>query len=225
MLDVEKGARSAEHWNLVAAGPSREHLRAEHFLDGPVVTINRAIDIVTRNLRVDFAAFADGPGQAWIGLDLERFWRPGIVLWVSAGYTLQTIRSKKTGEVGQVPGPPFAKLWDQALPASIGFRLMPYGILKDDDAESKQRWAFTAFCALHGIARFMPKTIRILSMDMAGSWVEGLSEEECLAHDLKTQNLNRWSHERRVMQREINRMRGEGIRVETVTPEPLIVAA
>jgi len=214
----------AESWNLVAGGPSRANLRKGHLLEGPVVTVNRAIDIVERGIDVDFAAFSDGPGLAWRGLDLERHWRPGMILWVSAGVTQGTVKLPDGTKRG-VPGPPYAKIWDQALPASVGFRLMPYGILKDEAAESGTRTAFTTFCAFHGILRFKPKAIRILCMDMAGSWVEGWTEETCHAYDMEKNGLDRWTHERRVMEREINKARSEGIRVEVMSPAPEVVSA
>src|SRR6185295_8797808 len=95
----------AESWNLVAGGPSRANLRKGHLLEGPVVTVNRAIDIVERGIDVDFAAFSDGPGLAWRGLDLERHWRPGMILWVSAGVTQGTVKLPDGTKRG-VPGPP-----------------------------------------------------------------------------------------------------------------------
>jgi hypothetical protein len=211
-------------WNLVCAGPSREHLRLEDLIpDAPVVTTNRAMDIAARGLPVDFAAFADGPSACWTG-ELEKFWKPGIVLWVTLRPLQQKVRPPGHDEEVVIPGPPVLKLWDKALPASAGFRLMPFGFVEDARDKNVTRTAFTALCAFRRILEFAPKRIRILSMDMQGSWIEGKTEEECHAIDMERNNLDRWHHERTTMERIINRARGEGITVELVTPRALQVA-
>jgi hypothetical protein len=207
-----------DQWNLVSAGPSREFLRPEHLLDGPVVTVNRAIDVVARGIRVDFAAIADGPS--------EKYWRPGCQLWVTLRPVQQNVRPEGMDTNVQIPGPPIAWLWDQALPASIGFRFMPTGTVRDFEDATRHRHAFSALCALKRIWQFKPRRVRILCADMTGSWIAGMTEAECHAHDMEKLNLNRWAHERRAMEAEIKRGRKEyGVEIDQVTPEPLVRVA
>lgn len=216
--------QEAKDWTLIAAGPSRVHIRPEHLQDGPVVSVNRAIDVTEQGVRVDFAAISDGPEAAWKQCNLARFWRPEMLLWVSSRTLMRRVKPEGLDKWVEVPGPPIAKLWNEALPASIGFRLMPSGILLDEDSK-KERLAFTTFCAFRGILRYQPRSIRILSMDMKGSWIEGWTEEACHAHEMERHQLDRWRHESRSMEKEINRARGEGVRVEVVIPEPLAAVA
>lgn len=205
-------------WNLVCAGESRQHLRKEHLLDGPVVTVNRAMDISGR-LPVDFAAWADGPSGCWLPMDMQKFWKPGMLLWVTTRTVAQKVKTVK-GDEATVPGPPLAKIWDNALPASIGFRFMPWGVIEDDDTKT-ERAAFTTACALRGILRYKPTHIRILCMDMKGSWVPGMTEETCNEFYKARDGLDRWKHERRTMERAMNRLRSDGIKCESIIPEAL----
>jgi hypothetical protein len=185
----------------------------------PVVTVNRAMTIVERGLTVDFAAFADGPGGAWQLCNLEKLWTPAIVLWVSMRPVMQKVTPPGSDKEVEVPGPPLIKFWDRALPASAGFRLLPWGDIRDEATPEIMRAAFTTFCAFRRILEFSPKKIRILCMDMAGSWIEGMSEEECHAYDMERTKLDRWTHERTTMQRAIDRARSEGIVVEQIIPQ------
>ena len=210
-----------ESWNIVSAGPSREHLRREHLIEGaPVVTINRAIDISERDLPVDFAAFADGPTGCWIPLNIERYWKPGIQLWVTLKPMPVTVRPPGHDKDVTVPGPPTAYAWDQALPISCGLRFIPYGMQEKWDKPKEHRAAFTLLCVLKRVAQFSPKRVRLLCADMAGSYIPGMTEEECLAHDMKRQDLNRWVHERLSLKAELKRMRKAGIATELITPTP-----
>lgn len=215
--------KHAEAWNLVAAGPSRANLQPEDFLDGPVVTVNCAIDIAAQGHRVDIAAISDGPSGCWEAYGLEEHWTPGVLLWVST--RVLTGRQRVTNERGEmedkfVPGPPLLAIWDQRLPASIGFRLMPHVMLEDtNDPPGNHRVGFTTLCAFMGILRYSPKKIRILSMDMAGSWIKGKTEEECLERDMKRMNINRWRHERIHMDRAITEARKQGVVVEEWRPK------
>jgi hypothetical protein len=216
----------AENWNLVSAGPSREFLRPEHLLDGPVVTVNRAIDIVGRGLPVDFAAFADGPDGCWKICNLVEFWRPGMLLWVTLRPVDQKVRPQGMTEDVVIPGPPIAYLWDKELPAQAGLRFMPTGSIRDFENPGKYRHAFSTMCALKGIWSYKPKKVRILCADMKGSWIAGMTEDECYANDKKLIDIDRWAHERRAMDAEIKRGRKDlGVEVEEVTPEPLLQEA
>jgi len=265
----------ATAWNLVTAGPSRIHLRPEHLIqDQPVVTVNRAIDIIDLGLPVHFAAFADGPDGVWGPLNLERYIErnPTLQIWATMrpltqkvkitrpvkarkgvpspgflrnlmkaipepayGYVLKFAQKyieeqKETFEV-EAPTVPLIYLWDRVLPASTGMRVLPHGLVKDVHAKVA-REAFTTLCALDRIWMFRPKLVRILCADMAGPWVDGMSEEEC--HDLEKQKvtdgkcpvaLDRWAHERHCLNESIELAKKTfGVSVEWVRPEPTAVA-
>ena len=116
---------TADAWNLVAAGPSRERLTTDHLLRAtptdfaPVVTVNRAIDIVARGLPVHFAAFADGPKAIWEPLELEKhvLANPHIQLWVSMRQVTQPLKVKRPAKLKKgVPHPEFLKAAVRVLP-------------------------------------------------------------------------------------------------------------
>ncbi len=211
-------AKDAVNWNLIVGGPSRAHLRPEHLLPGPVVTVNRAIDVIDRGIGVDIAALADGP-QNFDTFGLRQRWHPTMILWVQMQPSILTATDTE-GKKVRTAGPPMGFLWDAKLPASVGMRFMPSDDLLDLRTQKKIRCAFTTYCAFLGILRYAPRTVRILSMDMAGSWHPGMSEEECKASDEKRLNLDRWEHERYHMDRVIADARSKGIRVEEVVPAP-----
>lgn len=108
-------------WNVVSAGPSRKDLRSEHLIAGaPTVTVNRAIDIVENGIRVDFAAFSDGPEGCWKPHNLERFIyiQPHIQLWVTARIIGRKVTIHDLPDLrGQTPGPDFLGLISKFLPA------------------------------------------------------------------------------------------------------------
>lgn len=211
----------SEGWNLITGGPSRVHLRTEHLLpNSPTVTVNRALDVVGQGIHVDFAAFADGPSGCWTHDNLERFWTPATQLWVSLRPCIQKVKPAGFEEEVEVPGPPLLRIWDRELPASVGLRVLPYGEIQDSHNTEVMRHAFTTLCAFRRILEFGPKVIRILSMDMAGSWIPGVSEEVCDKQDVERCGLHRWDHERKAMERQMNQARGDGVRVEVVIPEP-----
>lgn len=233
---------NSANWNLVSAGPSLAHLRKEHLIDGPVVTVNRALGpCYEKGIEVHYAALADGPAGAWEKCGMELLWRPPTILWVTTRPVQQRvpvetnkidarIKDKliyKAGPDGVIrpymefPGPPVAKLWDQALPSCIGFRFMPWGQVEDVHETGRTRVAFTTVSAFMGILRFAPRTIRILCMDMKGSWIPGWTEEQCQKYEMERDKLDRWAHEKRAMEKQITEARAAGIRVELVTPEPV----
>lgn len=209
-------------WNVIASGPSREHLREEHLLDGPVVSVNRAIDVVERGIRVDFAAFSDGPKGCWEPLELEKHLRPGMQVWASLRPTNRIIPKAdiKTNVSNDIVlpggGPPIAWLWDRILPIFCGLRFIPPGNVQDVENPRMFRHAFTTLCVLKRVWEFKPKKVRLLCADMQGSWIAGLTEEECRAKE----GWNRWLHERKATDAELKRARKDGIEVEELIPEP-----
>ena len=221
----------SDSWNLVAAGPSRERLTKAHLIpDSPVVTVNRAIDILDLGLQVHFAAFADGPAAVWEPLDLKRhvIANPTVQLWVALRNVTQRGKVNPTDEFEiDMPGPPLLAIWDRILPASVGVRVLPHGNIEDVHKRGMWRHAFTTICALERIYMFSPKKIRILCADMAGPWIPGKTEEECEEHEkMKYVNgktkavLDRWAHERTALERSIKaaKEKMEGLEVEWVTP-------
>jgi hypothetical protein len=221
----------SDGWNLVAAGPSRARLTKEHLLpDAPVVTVNRAIDILDLGLPVHFAAFADGPKAVWEPLDLKRhvIANPTVQLWVSLRHVTAKRKLKPTDEFEiDVPGPPLLFIWDQILPASVGVRVLPHGNVEDVHRKGTWRHAFTTICALERIYDFAPKRIRILCADMSGPWIPGKTEKECMDVERmkvvegKSQAvLDRWAHERSALYFSIEQAKKkiEGLVVEWVTP-------
>lgn len=209
----------ATHWNLVAAGPSRAHLTKAHLLDGPIVTVNRALDIMQQGIHPDFAAFTDGPSGAWPFV--KDFWMPPTVIWCVPRPVQQVVTPKNGEKEIKVPLVSLARVWDAALPPAAGMRFMPFGAVPDvDNPTGAPRHAFTTLCAFQGILRYQPRVIRILSMDLKGGWHDGMTEEESDKRDKEKMGLSRWRHERSAMNFVITQARAAGVRVEEVIPEP-----
>lgn len=216
--------REAFDWNVVCAGPSLAHLQPEHLLDGPVVTVNRAVSISERGFRIDFAAFSDGPKGCWEPLGLEKHLKPGMQIWASMRPTNRIIPKAEISTpmsndlVLPGGGPPIAWLWDRALPAYVGIRFIPTGSVGDPESAGKHRLAFTTLCVLKRVWEFSPKRVKVLCCDMSGSWIEGLTEQECR----EKESFNRWAHERRALDAEIKRGRKDyGVEVEEFIPMPV----
>lgn len=231
-----------DSWNLISAGPSREHIRNEHLIEGaPVVTVNRAIDVMDRGIKVHFAAFADGPVGYWKPLGLERYVMqdPTIQLWVPLRQTKRIMKVRDVPGIDKsadkafldqtvdVPGPSIMHLWDKVLPACIGARELPWGNVPDATNPSVQRMAFTTLSALERIIMFRPKMVRIISADMLGSYVDGWTEEDCKRHEWRKVAdgkspvaLDRWKHERTTLLRTIKKAeKALGVKCEFYTPE------
>lgn len=115
-------------FNVISGGPSRAHLRHEHLLPHAMtVTVNRALDVVGQGIRVDFAAFADGPTGCWQPDNLERFLRlqPHIQLWVTLKHTKQkvTITRNPRRRKG-APSADFLKAASKIFPVAAWKQLM-----------------------------------------------------------------------------------------------------
>lgn len=208
----------AEAWNLVSAGGSRRYLKQEDLIPGaPVVTINRAIDIIDQGIHVDFAAIADPPSKVVPLLGLERYLVPPIQVWVPRPMLFRDSQ-------GQLVFQEICVQWEMFLPASVGVRLMPFGQLKGLDG--KNRHMFCTMAALERIGSFRPKIIRLLCADMMGSWADGLDEEECEKQQQGTSltPFRRWQHERHHIRKFSQTAAGLQIRVEIVQPKKAILA-
>lgn len=150
-------------FNIISAGPSRAYLKPSDLIpnlpDAPcaTITINRAMDVTEKGIQVDVAAFVDGPKTVWIELDYQRFWKPGMILWV-ATHALE--------------------YWEQALSFSQPYRCLPL-FQVPYRATTFRRNVFSSLSVLEKCFLFRPKRIRILCADMAGPWVPGKTEAEC----------------------------------------------
>jgi hypothetical protein len=161
-------------WNVVSGGPSRACLQQSDLIpDSPVVTINRAIDIVDRGITVDFAAFADPPNAIVKTLGLEKYLQPPIQVWCP--------RPAVFPDKGVMKIHDMVTLWEPFLPASVGVRTMPFGVLTQEDG-TVTRYTFCTWAAIARVLMFKPERVRVLCADMMGSWAPGLSEEECEMH-------------------------------------------
>jgi hypothetical protein len=159
-------------WNVISGGPSRKFIaQADLISDSPVVTVNRAIDVIDQGITVDFAAFADPPSRIFELMHLDRYLQPPIQVWCPrpAVYLHNNVPNIHD-EVS---------MWEPFLPASVGIRTMPFGTIPAEDGSSRFMFCFLA--ALERVMMFRPKMIRIFGADMMGSWIHGKTEEECEA--------------------------------------------
>ena len=149
--------------------------------DAPLVTVNRAVDISDRGFVVDFAAFADGPSIISRVLDIERYLKPPIQLWCP--------RSATFHDNGVMNWLDMVSQWEPYLPASVGIRTTPFGIVHTPGKTS--RYVFCLLATLERVLMFRPEVVRILCADMMGSWAPGLTEEECEMHQSKLEEVKR----------------------------------
>ncbi len=156
---------------MISGGPSRQHISTSDLIpESPVVTVNRAIEVIERGVTVDFACFADPPSHIYELMKLERYLVPPIQVWVPR--PAMYLHNEEPSFHDMV------SLWEPFLPASVGIRTTPFGTVKCENDEGT-RYFFCLLAALFRVMMFKPKTIRILCADMMGSWEAGLSEEQC----------------------------------------------
>jgi hypothetical protein len=184
------------HFNLISGGPSRIHLAKEDLIpDSPVVTINRALDVVERGIQVDFAMFADGPDAMVNQLGLGKYIKPPLQVWVP--------RSAIFPDNGVLNHYDMPSMWEPFLPMSVGLRVTPFGFVGGLDG--RMRHQFAALAALERMMMFRPSTIRVLCADMIGGWVPGRSEEEC---EVIQSNLEQNKKNLGLAQRRVNESKG-----------------
>jgi hypothetical protein len=206
-------------WNLISGGPSRVHLRPEHLFPdpAPTVSVNRGLDVTAQGIKVDFAAFGDGPAGAWDTFKLEQFLLPSTQLWIPM--EMDMLRQVKNNEVAILSRAAIFNAWHSRLPAITGIRRLMQPEVPDVDGKAA-RFAFTTLAALESIFCYSPKRVRILCADMVGSSQEGMSEAESEAYDMEKLGLSRWRHERAALARSIEKAKEKGIEVEFRTPGP-----
>jgi hypothetical protein len=169
-------------WNIISGGPSREYLRPSDILpDGPVVSINRAIDVIDQGVSVDFACFADPPNAIYGLMELEKYIQPPMQVWCP--------RPALYNNNGRLTVHDMVTLWEPFLPASVGIRTTPFGTV--DGAGGVKRYLFCLLAALERVMMFRPEVVRVLCADMMGSWAPGLSEEECEMHQSQLEQARR----------------------------------
>lgn len=169
-MSEESRVVKARSFNLVSGGPSRAHLTlADLIPDQPVVTVNRAIDVVDLGIPVDFAMFADGPSAICQQLGLGKYLVPPMQIWVP--------RAAIFPDHGVLNLLDLVALWEPFLPMSVGIRTTPFGLVGGLDG--KMRHQFGTLAALRRMLLFKPERIRVLCADMMGAWVPGKTEEEC----------------------------------------------
>jgi hypothetical protein len=186
-------------WNVVSGGPSREYLRQSDLLpDSPVVTVNRAIDIMDRGITVDFAAFADPPNAIYKVMSLDRYLVPPIQVWCP--------RPAVYVDKGMMQVHDMVTLWEPFLSASVGIRTTPFGTVNAEGGI--RRYLFCLLAALERVMMFRPERVRILCADMMGSWAPGMSEEECEMHQSQLEQAKR---ELSRAQKKVNDSRGRDL--------------
>lgn len=169
-------------WNVISGGPSREFLtQADLIPDAPVVTVNRAIDVIDRGINVDFCMFADSPRHVYEHFGLEKYLVPPIQVWCPRSAVIPD------GGVAQLID--MVSLWEPFLPASVGIRTTPFGVVPGEGGV--QRYIFGLLAALERVFMFRPAKVRVLSADMMGSWAPGLTEEECEIHQGRVEQTKR----------------------------------
>jgi len=162
----------------------------------PVVTVNRAIEVIDQGITVDFACFADPPQHIFKLMGLERYLQPPIQVWCPrpAMYTHNNMPAYHD----------MVSMWEPFLPASVGIRTTPFGTVMCEDGKSS-RYFFCLLAALLRVTMFKPDRIRILCADMMGSWEAGKSEEEC---EQRQSDIEQCRKELGNIQKHVNATRG-----------------
>lgn len=182
VCEGQQKVTTCKSWNIVSGGPSRDYLRQSDLIpDAPVVTINRAIDVVDRGITVDFACFADPPNAIYKQMGLEKYLVPPIQVWCP--------RPAVYVDKGAFQIHDMVSLWEPFLGASVGIRTTPFGTV--DAAGGIKRYLFCTLAALERVMMFRPERVRILCADMMGSWAPGLTEEECEMHQSQLEQAKR----------------------------------
>lgn len=204
-------------WNVISGGPSREYVRVDDLIpNSPVVTINRAIDVVEHGIHVDFAMFSDPPTNIVKQFNLQKYLMPPIQVWCPRAAIWQGPKNIILHDV--------ASLWEPFLPASVGVRTTPFGTVQADG--STKRYMFSLLAALERILMFRPSVVRILCADMMGTWAHGMTEEQCEKQQqgVAPMPFKRWEHERNQLQELEKRARPLGITFEYKTPTRMVMA-
>jgi hypothetical protein len=201
----------AKCWNVISGGPSRAYLtEADLIPDSPVVSINRAIDVMERGIRVDFAAFADPPTHLIGAFKLDKYLVPPIQVWVPRAGFYQHNGKLQLHDV--------VTLWEPHLGASVGIRTMPFGTVPGKGGV--QRFLFCLLAALERVMMFRPETVRILCADMMGTWDAGKTEAECEKQQqgAAPAPFRRWEHEKMQLEEMEARANKVGAKFEYRTP-------
>jgi hypothetical protein len=170
--------------------------RADLIDECPVVTVNRAIDVIDHGITVDFCMFADSPVHLMKHFDLARHLVPPIQLWCP--------RSAIIPDAGVIQLIDMVPLWEPYLPASVGIRTTPFGVVQGMDGV--KRYMFGLLAAIERVLMFRPKKVRILCADMMGPWAAGLTEAEC---EMQQSKLEQHRRSLGNVQKKINESKGK----------------
>lgn len=182
---------------MISGGPSREFLTQGDLIpECPVVTVNRAIDIIDRGIVVDFCMFADSPVHLMKHHDLAKYLVPPIQVWCP--------RSAVIPDAGVIQLLDMVPLWEPYLPASVGIRTTPFGVVQGLDGV--KRYMFGLLAALERILMFRPKKVRVLCADMMGPWAPGMTEADC---EMQQSKLEQHRRALGAVQRRINESKGK----------------
>ena len=199
---------TARSFNLISGGPSRIHLTQDDLIpNSPVVTVNRAIDVMERGIHVDFAMFADGPQSLVKELGLGKYIQPPLQIWVPCSAVFH--------DNGVLNHLDMVSQWEPFLPMSVGVRVTPFGLIGDHNG--RMRHQFATYAALQRMMMFSPNEIRILCADMMGPWVAGKTEEEC--EEIQSQ-LEQHKRNLGAAQKRVNESKGKD-KVATVMRDEL----
>ena len=194
-----------ENWTIISAGPSAARVTDNWILDGPVVAINRGLQMaVDQGVDVDVWACWDHPGNLLPDLLSPTYLINISSMWVGAPMwhkmhleALSKLKPERAKEVLE---------WQKLVPAQAGFRCMNMGAIPIKDGA---RSAFCLLCACEKAVDLGAKHIRVLGADMNGGWVEDLTEDEC-----RKLEFDRWAHEREAVSGMIAAAEKIGVEIE-----------
>jgi hypothetical protein len=196
--------RDAKEWNVISGGPSRKYVTQYDLIQNcPVVTVNRSIDVIDRGIVVDFAMFCDPPNRVVPDLDVAKYLIPPIQVWCP-----QPVVMPQNGVMQLFD---MVSLWEPYLPASVGIRTTPFGLVDGDDGVKRHQ--FSLLGALERVLMFRPERVRLISADMMGSWAPGMTETECEEHQSL---LSQAQRELSRAQKAVNESRGKDVRATTM---------
>jgi hypothetical protein len=164
---------SIPEWNLISAGPSMMQVKPADLLQGgTTIAINRAISIRNR-VPVDIWACWDDPERLF-RLGYGEHIYPPLTVWVGPR---QFFHFYEAGMRGFDPPE-----WERFLHPEIGLRCMPWGVHDYDHAQLGPvgKTVFTLIYAIEKAVDLGARHIRLMGVDMEGSWIDNQTEEECV---------------------------------------------
>ena len=194
--------------NVLADGPSIDHLKESDFLDGPVIAINLSIRLRAQGIPIDYWAMVDHPGLLWDWSEPYRLLTPDLIYIVIENHIKPMVDLIGLNEAGEPLKPivmqdsPFL---DVVLPGEGRLEVV----------DGKRVLCNSLIWALHWLLTERCEHVRIFGCDMKGTGSAGHSvphwvwiEKEDKAHKA------RWMAERWGMSAVMRQFRRRGWRVE-----------